>query len=149
MSCNTSPCFIYLLELYLLFLSLDWSGILVNNAGEIFLYWSIIGQFLSVHTDSQTCTLCTVLGIDRCRVPFLFFFHLLHHFRPWTLPWSPLWHGQCFWEVSHWLSQSTCVTSDSSVKTNSNKLEILDSMMQVFELNDCDFNFESITWHYV
>lgn len=68
---------------------------------------------------------------------------LFHHFRQWTLPWSPLWHVQCFWEASHWFSQSTCVTSDSSVATNRNKLEVLGSILQGF-CTKCDFSFKSI-----
>lgn len=35
----------------LLFLSLDWSGVLVNNAGEISCVHLIIGHFLCLHTN--------------------------------------------------------------------------------------------------
>lgn len=44
------------LSVNLLFLSLDWSGVLVNNAGEISCVHLIIGHFLCLHTKSQSCT---------------------------------------------------------------------------------------------
>lgn len=53
--------FIYL-YIYLLFLSLDWSGILVNITGEIFLYPSHHQSLCScTHRFTHTCT-------HRCRV---------------------------------------------------------------------------------
>ena len=86
-----------------------WSTMQVNY----FCIHPIIGIFPA--KDSQTC-MHTYTDVE------WHVFHLFHHLRQWTLPWSPLWHGQCFWEASRWLSQSSCVTSDSRVATNWNKL---------------------------
>lgn len=42
---------IVFLSVNFLFLSLDWSGVLVNNAGEISCVHLFIGHFLCLHTE--------------------------------------------------------------------------------------------------